>query len=83
MGDHRAKVLVVGPARCGKSRIGNHLSEYDESPDYEKYNPTAGAAGPPVARPASPRLHTSHRMPDAMPQRVGWQAFESSSLSAR
>ena len=38
----RVKVLVVGPAKCGKTRVANYLSDFGENPDLEKYVPTAG-----------------------------------------
>lgn len=41
--DAKCKILIVGPARCGKTRVGNYLAEFfNDSPDFEKYNPTVG-----------------------------------------
>merc|ERR1712151_650284 len=36
------KVLIIGPQRCGKTRISNFLADFDESPNFETYNATAG-----------------------------------------
>jgi hypothetical protein len=74
MGDLRAKVLVVGPARCGKTRIGNQLSEYDENPDYEKYSPTAGPPARRWLRLAPSHVRASRRVPSGVTLRVGSQA---------
>jgi len=38
----KVKVLVIGPQRCGKTRIANFISDFDESPNFEIYNATAG-----------------------------------------
>jgi len=38
----RCKVLVIGPKRCGKSRVANFLSRHEESPNFEVYKPTKG-----------------------------------------
>jgi len=37
-----AKVLVIGPQRCGKTRIANFLSDFETAPNFESYNPTVG-----------------------------------------
>ena len=37
-----AKVLIIGPQRCGKTRIANCLSDFEASPNFEQYNQTAG-----------------------------------------
>jgi len=42
MDKQRGKVLVLGPKRCGKTRIANFLSGFEESPNFELYKPTAG-----------------------------------------
>ena len=42
MDKQRGKVLVLGPKRCGKTRIANFLSGFEESPNFEVYKPTAG-----------------------------------------
>lgn len=39
----RVKVLVIGPKRCGKSRIANFLAKHEEAPNFEVYKPTKGA----------------------------------------
>jgi hypothetical protein len=38
----RAKVLVMGPRRCGKTRVANFLAAHDESPNFQVYQPTKG-----------------------------------------
>ena len=38
----RGKVIVLGPKRCGKTRIANLLSGFEESSNFEVYKPTAG-----------------------------------------
>jgi len=42
MDKQRGKVLVLGPKRCGKTRIANFLSRFEENPNFEVYKPTAG-----------------------------------------
>lgn len=43
MDSARAKVLVMGPKKCGKTRISNFLSGHEESPDFSSaYKPTKG-----------------------------------------
>jgi len=42
MDKQKGKVLVIGPKRCGKTRIANCLSGFEESPNFEVYKPTAG-----------------------------------------
>ena len=42
MDKQRGKVLVLGPKRCGKTRIANFLSGFEEAPNFEVYKPTAG-----------------------------------------
>ena len=37
-----AKILIIGPQRCGKTRIANCLSDFEASPNFEQYNQTAG-----------------------------------------
>jgi ABC-type branched-subunit amino acid transport system ATPase component len=37
-----AKVLIIGPQRCGKTRIANCLSDFEASPNFEQYNQTSG-----------------------------------------
>ena len=37
-----AKILIIGPQRCGKTRIANCLSDFETSPNFEQYNQTAG-----------------------------------------
>ena len=37
-----AKVLIIGPQRCGKTRIANFLADFETAPNFEAYNPTAG-----------------------------------------
>jgi len=39
----RAKVLVMGPKRCGKTRIANFLAQQDAQPNFQNYNATKGA----------------------------------------
>lgn len=39
----RAKVLVMGPKRCGKTRIANFLAKHDEAPNFGAYTPTKGS----------------------------------------
>ena len=39
----RCKVLVMGPKRCGKTRIANFLASHDEAPNFAAYTPTKGA----------------------------------------
>lgn len=41
----RAKVLVIGPKRCGKTRIADFLAGHSAAaaPSFEVYNPTKGA----------------------------------------
>lgn len=39
----KCKVLVMGPKRCGKSRIANFLAKHDETPNFAAYTPTKGA----------------------------------------
>ena len=39
----RTKVLVIGPKRCGKTRIANFLAKHDEAPNFQVYAPTKGA----------------------------------------
>jgi len=39
----KAKVLVMGPKRCGKTRIANFLAKHDEAPNFGSYTPTKGA----------------------------------------
>ena len=38
----KAKVLVMGPKRCGKTRIANFLAKHDETPNFAVYEPTKG-----------------------------------------
>jgi len=38
----RCKVLVIGPKRCGKTRIADFLSNHTEAPNFEVYKPTKG-----------------------------------------
>lgn len=38
----RVKVLVMGPKRCGKTRIANFLAKHEEAPNFEVYKPTKG-----------------------------------------
>ena len=38
----RSKVLVMGPKRCGKTRIANFLAKHDEAPNFAAYTPTKG-----------------------------------------
>jgi len=38
----RCKVLVIGPKRCGKSRVANFLARHEENPNFEVYKPTKG-----------------------------------------
>ena len=38
----KGKILVLGPKRCGKTRIANFLSGFDENPNFDVYKPTAG-----------------------------------------
>ena len=38
----RAKVLVVGPKRSGKTRISDFLAGHAEAPNFESYKPTRG-----------------------------------------
>lgn len=42
MDKQRGKILVLGPKRCGKTRIANFLSGFEENPNFEVYKPTAG-----------------------------------------
>lgn len=43
MDSAKAKVLVMGPKQCGKTRIANFLSGHEESPDFSTpYKPTKG-----------------------------------------
>ena len=37
-----AKILVIGPQRCGKTRVANYLADFDTAPSFEAYHPTAG-----------------------------------------
>jgi len=39
----RAKVLVIGPKRCGKTRVADFLAGSSLAPNFEVYNPTKGA----------------------------------------
>ena len=40
----KAKVLVMGPKRCGKTRVANFLAKHDENPDFSApYKATKGA----------------------------------------
>ena len=39
----KGKVLVMGPKRCGKTRIANFLAKHDETPNFAVYTPTKGA----------------------------------------
>ena len=37
---NRIKVIVVGPAGCGKTSIANYLMGQSEMPQSEQYDPT-------------------------------------------
>lgn len=40
----RAKILVIGPAKSGKTRVANFLSKHEEAvASFEVYKPTKGA----------------------------------------
>jgi len=43
MDNVRAKVLVIGPKRCGKTRISDFLAGQGTVPNFEAYAPTKGA----------------------------------------
>lgn len=43
MDNIRGKILVLGPKRCGKTRVANFLSGHEESPNFETYKATKGA----------------------------------------
>ena len=38
----KAKILVIGPTGCGKTRLANSLAGVDDSPNLEASNPTHG-----------------------------------------
>jgi len=38
----KSKILVVGPKRCGKTRVANFLARHEEKPNFEVYKPTKG-----------------------------------------
>ena len=38
----KAKILVIGPTGCGKTRLANSLAGVDDSPNLEASNPTQG-----------------------------------------
>tara|TARA_B110001452_G_scaffold182222_1_gene153062 strand:- start:2087 stop:2329 length:243 start_codon:yes stop_codon:yes gene_type:complete len=37
-----AKVLVIGPQKCGKTRLANFLTDYESAPNFDVYAPTSG-----------------------------------------
>lgn len=37
-----AKVLVIGPQKCGKTRLANFLTDHESAPNFEVYAPTSG-----------------------------------------
>jgi GTPase SAR1 family protein len=43
MDDMKIKLVLVGPAKVGKTRITNYLAEFEETPNFETYNPTVRA----------------------------------------
>ena len=43
MDSARAKVLVIGPKRCGKTRIADFLAGHMDAPNFEVYKPTKGS----------------------------------------
>jgi len=38
----KVKLVTMGPQRCGKTRVANYLAQFDETPNLETYNATAG-----------------------------------------
>jgi len=42
----KLKLVLVGPSKVGKTRIANYLAEFEESPNYETYNPTVSRSVP-------------------------------------
>ena len=40
MDSMKIKLVLIGPAKVGKSRIANYLAEFEENPNFETYNPT-------------------------------------------
>lgn len=40
MDDMKIKLVLVGPAKVGKTRVANYLAEFEENPNFETYNPT-------------------------------------------
>mmetsp|Transcript_24379 Transcript_24379/g.62884 ORF Transcript_24379/g.62884 Transcript_24379/m.62884 type:complete len:201 (+) Transcript_24379:71-673(+) len=42
MADPRAKVIVVGPSKAGKTRLANQIADFESEPNLESYTPTAG-----------------------------------------
>jgi len=42
MSESKLKILVLGPARCGKTRLSNYLFGAEENANFDNYNPTAG-----------------------------------------
>lgn len=42
MADPKAKVIVVGPVKSGKTRLVNQIADFESEPNLEAYVPTAG-----------------------------------------
>lgn len=36
----KIKLVLVGPAKVGKTRLANYLADFEENPNFETYNPT-------------------------------------------
>ncbi|KAG8461215.1 hypothetical protein KFE25_002404 [Diacronema lutheri] len=42
MADPKAKIIVVGPIKSGKTRLVNQIADFESEPNLESYVPTAG-----------------------------------------
>ena len=38
----KGKVLMMGPKRCGKTRVADFLSKHADAPNFQEYKPTKG-----------------------------------------